>query len=362
MARITLRKAARLSDVAEAAGVSKATASNVFNRPAVVRQEVRDRVLAAAKAIGYRGPDPKGRLLSAGKVNAIGVATLEPLAYFFQDPYARVLMAGITEACEASGVGVSLVSGATEDELAWNVRSALVDGLILFCLEGADRLIASSRERRLPFVALAFGERDETVSVVGIDDAEGARLAARHLAELGHRRFAILAMEFDEEVVGGRATTARVEAATYVSSRERVRGAVEALASFGIDPGAVPIFETPADAASVHAGMAEIFAAPAPPTAILAHSDRIALLALEWLKARGIAVPGEVSVVGFDGVPESAGSAPPLTTVQQPIAEIGRRAVRAILDHGDEVWRERLPVELVIRGSTARPKAGAAPA
>ena len=79
------------------------------------------------------------------------------------------------------------------------------------------------------------------------------------------------------------------------------------------------------------------------------------MIALRWLQAREVAVPGAVSVVGFDGVPESAGAVPPLTTVQQLIAEIGRRAVRAILEHGDEVWRETLPVGLVVRGRTAPP-------
>ena len=79
------------------------------------------------------------------------------------------------------------------------------------------------------------------------------------------------------------------------------------------------------------------------------------LFALDWLKAHGLSLPRDVSVVGFDGVPESATSDPPLTTVQQPIAEIGRRAVRAILDHRGEIWRETLGVELVVRDSTAPP-------
>jgi DNA-binding LacI/PurR family transcriptional regulator len=363
MGRISSQKAAKLSDVAEAAGVSKATASNVFNRPELVREEVRQRVLAAAKSIGYRGPDPKGRMLSAGKVNAIGVVTMEPLAYFFDDPFARVLMRGITDACDASGVGVSLISSANEERLAWNIRSAVVDGLILVCLAGTDQLIAPSRDRRLPFVALDFGEADETMSVVGIDDVEGSRLAARHLAELGHRRFAVLTMEFATDGAVGRATSERVNAATgtYAMSRNRVTGYFEALKAFEIDTGEVPIYETLSDEATVWAAMEEIFAAPAPPTAILAQSDRIAFFALDWLKARGLSVPGDVSVVGFDGVPESATSDPPLTTVQQPIAEIGRRAVRAILDHGGEIWREKLDVQLVVRGSTAPPRNRAGP-
>jgi DNA-binding LacI/PurR family transcriptional regulator len=311
-------------------------------------------VLEAARSIGYRGPDPRGRMLSAGKVNAIGVATVEPLSYFFTDPFARVLMAAITEECDASGVGVSLVSAASQEELAWNMGSALVDGFILFCLEGADRLIELSKERQLPFVALAFGHRDATISVVGIDNVGGAAAAARHLAELGHRRFAILAMEFHPGG-SGKATMQRVEGAMFRDSSDRVQGYLEALAGFGVDTGSVPIYETLSDRETVAAALEEVFAAPAPPTALLAESDRIAFHAIDWLKARGLSVPGDVSVVGFDGVPESATSNPPLTTVQQPIAEIGRRAVRVILDHSGEVWREKLAVELVVRDSTAPP-------
>lgn len=345
---------ARLADVAEAAGVSKATASNVFNRPELVREELRQRVLAAARDIGYTGPDPKGRLLSAGRVNAIGVATGEPLAYFFDDPYARAMMKGIAEVCDANGIGVSLIS-ATEDEALWTIRSALVDGLILFCLEGAERLVASSRARNLPFVALDFGDTDDTVPAVGIDDVAGARLAARHLAGLGHRRFAVLAMEFSEDGQSGPASPERVRSAAYAPSRDRVAGYLDALAAAGLGEN-VPIYETTADPATVTDALAALLALPEPPTAILAQSDRIAMVALDWLAARGIAVPGEISVVGFDGVPEAAFTRPPLTTVRQPIVEIGRRAVAIVLDAtGGVVRREIVDTDLVIRGSTAPP-------
>lgn len=353
MSRITLRSPARLSDVAEAAGVSKATVSNVFNRPEVVRAEVRERVREIATALGYRGPDPKGRMLSAGKVNAIGVATVEPLSYFFEDPYSREMMTSISAACEARGAGISLVSAASERELAWNMKSALVDGFILFCLTDAGELIEASRERRLPFVALSFGEGGEGASVVAVDDAAGARIAARHLAELGHRRFAVLAMPFSEGG-SGRSSAERAAAATYASSAERLRGYAEALCAFGVDATRLPVYEIATDA-DVAPALAELFAAPEPPTALLAQSDRIALAALRWLRAEGIAVPEQVSVIGFDGVRDGAESAPPLTTVAQPIPEIGRRAVATILDGGDAVRRERLDATLVVRGSTAPP-------
>lgn len=353
MSRPTGRNA-RLSDVAELAGVSKATASNVFNRPDLVREEVRLRVQAAAKEIGYSGPDPRGRLLSAGRVNAIGVATGEPLSYFFEDPYARTMMKGIAEVCDANGIGVSLIS-ATEDEVAWNIRTALVDGLILFCLEGAERLVATSRERRLPFVALDLGEADDTVSAVAVDDRAGAQVAARHLVDLGHRRFAVLAMEFSEDGRSGPATLERVAGAEYAPSRDRVNGYFDMLAAGGINTSSVPIFETTSDPGTVTSALEALFAAPEPPTAILAQSDRIAMIALEWLAERGIAVPREVSVVGFDGVPDGDRTEPPLTTVSQPIADIGRRAVEIILDAGKGIRRETLATTFVIRESTARP-------
>ena len=95
-----------------------------------------------------------------------------------------------------------------------------------------------------------------------------------------------------------------------------------------------------------------------PPTALLAQSDRMAMRALEWLAERGVEVPRDVSVVGFDGVPEAAHADPPLTTIRQPIREIGRRAVEIIIAHGPEVRREALAVDLVVRASTAPPPAG----
>jgi DNA-binding LacI/PurR family transcriptional regulator len=250
---------------------------------------------------------------------------------------------------------VSLVSAASEEELAWNVRSALVDGFILFCLEGAQALITSSRERQLPFVALALGHDDPTVSAVGIDNVAGARAVARHLGELGHRRFAIVGMRLSRWGAG-RVSMERVDTTTYSASRDRARGYLEALREFGITPEEVPIYETQSDVATIHAALAEIFAAVTPPTAILAQSDRIALVVLDWLRQRGIAVPGDVSVTGFDGVPESATSVPPLTTVVQPIVEIGRRATQAILEDDGSIRRQTLDVELAVRGSTAPPR------
>jgi DNA-binding LacI/PurR family transcriptional regulator len=347
-----LKKAIRLADVARAAGVSHGTASNVFSRPEIVRKEVREAVLAKAQELGYAGPDPKGRLLRAGKVNAIGVATAEPLSYFFDDPFARVVMSGISQACDATGAGISLVSAVNGEQLAWNIQSALVDGFVVFCIEGGSRLVELTRERRLPFVALDYGFDDETIAALGVDDVAGGRLAARHLAVLGHRRFAVLALPFADGRHGP-VSIERVENAVYSGTRDRLRGYFETLAEFGIDTSAVPIYETLNDQDSTRAGLEHFFASGHAPTAILAMSDRVALATLDWLRERGVAVPRDVSVIGFDGVPEGATSNPPLTTVAQPMVEMGKKAVETILSFDGTIRRETLDVELVIRGSTA---------
>jgi DNA-binding LacI/PurR family transcriptional regulator len=341
----------RLADIAKAAGVSHGTASNVFSRPEIVRAEVRERVKAVAEQMGYAGPDPKGRLLRAGKVNAIGVATTEPLSYFFDDPFARVMMAGISEACDATGAGIALVSAANQEKLAWNIQSALVDGFVLFCIEGGSRLVDLTRERKLPFVALELGFQDETVSAIGVDNVAGAGLAARHLAELGHRRFAVLSLGFADNRTGF-ATPEVVRSAVYTGTRDRLAGYFKELSRFGVDTTRIPVYETENEEKSTRAGLEAIFAKGEPPTAILAMSDRMALIAIDWLKARGLNVPGDVSIVGFDGVPDGALSTPPLTTIAQPIIEIGRRAARMILDHDGAVRRETMGVELVVRAST----------
>ncbi len=349
----TIEKSARLVDVAKRAGVSRGTVSNVFSHPELVRDEVREHVREVAKQLGYRGPDPKGRLLRAGKFNAIGVATAEPLGYFFDDPFARELMMGISAACDAHGAGLSLVSAMDRERLGWSIDSALVDGFVLLCIEGGERLVELTRARQLPFVALALGKPDPTISAIGIDDVHGGELAARHLVDLGHRDLAILALEFTNDHVGF-ISDAEIDAALYSTSRDRMVGYRKVFREAGIDPASVPVFETHHDQPTVSAALEAIFAIKHP-TALLCMSDRIAMLAIDWLKARGLSVPTDVSVIGFDGVPESARATPPLTTIAQPIAAIGRRAVELILEADGDIHRETLPLELVVRASTAKP-------
>lgn len=345
-----MRKVIKLRDVAEAAGVSHGTVSNVFNRPEIVREQVRERVRAAAERLGYVGPDPKGRLLRAGKVNAIGVAAAEPLSYFFTDPWMRRLLTEVAAVCDARGAGIALVSIAGGRHLSWGVETALVDGFLL--RRGGRELLSEMMQRRgLPFIALSIDVNEPDVPAFGIDDFGGARAAARHLVELGHRRVAILGIG----IAGGpgRVPPENAWAARSVNVRERARGYWAALAEAGISEAEVPIHPVRLGGEDAGAALELLFEnGHPPPTALLAMSDLVALKAMDWLSERGWRVPEDVSIVGFDGAPEAEAARPPLTTVEQPYRSIAERAVAAILDGAMPTGGEVLPVTLIIRTST----------
>jgi DNA-binding LacI/PurR family transcriptional regulator len=330
----------KLKDVAQAAGVSQGTASNVWNRPELVREEVRERVLAAAQALGYAGPSPKGRLLRAGKTNAIGVAAAEPLSYFFSDPWARRLLAEVAEVCDARGAGLALVSVASGQPLAWGIESALVDGFLLRC-SGRELLVEIDSE-------------EPDVPAIDIDDFGGTYQATRHLLDLGHRRFGILGIGLGNGP--GPVPPEAVRATRFVNVRERARGFWAALTEAGIGEDEVPVGALRNGAPNIGEVMEVLWNGARPkPTAILAMADYAALAALDWFGARGVRVPEDVSVVGFDGVPEAAEAQPPLTTVEQPYRRIAERSVAAILDGAMPTEREVLPLTLVVRGSSGPP-------
>ena len=346
----------KLRDVAKAAGVSQGTASNVFNRPDVVREEVRERVQAAAKALGYAGPSLTGRLLRAGRVNAIGVATAEPLTYFFEDQWARTMMTALSAACDRRGAGLSLVSSVNDGRLAWNIQNALVDGLVLLCAAEGRALVGETEKRELPFIALGLEEGLGDTPSIAIDNFGGARKAAQHLAGLGHRHVAILGIgEMWNGVLAG---PQRVLETPYLTVRERVRGYWAGMAEAGIAAEAIPYADSDSTQEGVWAAMELLFALREPPTGILAMSDRAALLAMGWLASKGLSVPGDVSVVGFDGVPEAEFAVPALTTVQQPFDDIAEMAVASILDGQPIDVGDVQALPLVVRGSTGPAKVG----
>src|SRR5262249_45016594 len=248
-----MAKAVKLADVARAAGVSQGTASNVFSRPEIVRPEVRQRVEDSARKLGYSGPDPKGRLLRAGKVNAIGVVVMDDLTYFFSDPFNGGFMRGVGEGCDGRGAGLALVSAVDRAKAAWNINSAVVDGFIVQCIEDGDRLLELTRLRKLPFVAVDI-DAGPDANAIRIDDRAGARLAAEHLLALGHRRFGILSLEIAGDGRTGPVDRSRRALAQFGGTRDRLVGYENALASAGLNIDEVPIIEALNDRSGSAAG------------------------------------------------------------------------------------------------------------
>jgi len=353
--KVTMPALTKLVDVAKAAGVSRGTASNVFAHPELVRPELRERVEAAARELDYSGPDPKGRLLRAGKFNAIGVvpAGAYGLSSAFGDLYMRDFMLGVARVCDEQGSSLTLVSG-LEDDRASGIRNALVDGFILHNIDDAA-FIEPARRRKLPFVVVDI-EGGADASSVRIDDRAGARLAAEHLVALGHRRFAIMSVMREKRaspIFHGPGEADRRLLTGFPPDRARLSGYAEVFAEAGVSIDDVPIIE----ARVRNVEDVEMFLDRVPEaTAVLTTADSLALSLLDEARRRSISVPRDLSVVGFDDIPKAALADPPLTTIVQPIVEKGRVAA-GLLFEGGPARHVVLPVHLVVRGSTAPPRA-----
>jgi DNA-binding LacI/PurR family transcriptional regulator len=332
---------ATLADVAARVGVSRTTVSNAYNRPNQLSPALREKVLAAAAELGYTGPNPMASGLRRGTTNTIGLVFDSPLTYAFTDPAAVLFLSGVAAGCEDRGSALALVPRLAGGE-AELVRSALVDGYVFFCTHEADPRLEAAQARGLPIVLVDYDPRDGAATV-GIDDREGARRVAQHLVDLGHRRFGIVVPYKEPDPEG--------ERRRYHVRDDRIAGWRDALVSAGVDWDAVPV-ET-AEHSRPDTGTraaAALLDRRDRPTAIIALSDVLAFRALDAAAERGIDVPDELSVVGFDDVPDAAAAR--LTTIRQPHAEKGAAAVR-LLAEGAPPENLTLPIGLVVRASTA---------
>ena len=341
-----------LDTVARAAGVSRMTVSNAYNRPDQIAGQTREKVLRIARELGYAGPDPAARSLRRGRAGTVGVLLTERLPYAFADPGLVAFLHGVATELADAGQALLLVPAESNTDHAL-VRNAVVDGFVLASLARDDPAVADVLDRRLPVVT--WGQpKLPNVPSVGIDNARAVGKAARHLLDLGHRRFGVVTLgpvvaNADADVPGNR-----------LAMRRRVSGFVRTLSGAGIDAAGVTMAGATRNSRAAGAvAVRELLALPAKrrPTAIFAVTDVLALGALDAAAEAGIDVPQMLSVVGFDDIGEAAASTPPLTTGSQSLFEQGRIAARVVLDllAGTVPALPRITPELVVRGSTARP-------
>jgi DNA-binding LacI/PurR family transcriptional regulator len=357
------RRRATLASLAAELKVSRTTISNAYNRPDQLSADLRERIFATAKRIGYAGPDPVARSLRTRKAGAVGLVIAEPLTYSFSDPAALNFVAGLAESCEDVGQGLLLVAVGphrTVDEGSNAVVSAGVDGFVVYAAADDDPYLQLVLQRHVPVVVVDQPAAVAGASLVGIEDRKAMRELADYVLGLGHREIGLLTMRLgNERVAAGRtasiADRERVHTTRYRVQSERIGGVQDAMAAAGLSPDGLTIVES-AEHGPASGGTAAELALVTNPriTALMCTADVLALATMDYLRARGVYVPGQMTVTGFDGIPEAVKRG--LTTVSQPSMEKGRAAGRIL--HSPS-WSglpvvEILPTEL-IRGRTAGP-------
>lgn len=331
-ARVTIRQ------VAEQAGVSIATVSRVLNGRTDVSVSTRETVQRVLREQGYRA----GARPGPGHGRRAGV--LLPLLH---PTYFAELLAGIAEALHEQDIQVVLCPTAhshqREMSLVADLASGQTDGALLVLPEESPAELAGLAGRGFPFVVVdPRGPVPEDVPVVCAAHSSGASQMVGHLLGLGHRRIGVIAGP-----------------AGWLATEERLRGYHAALAGAGVLPSPELVEHADFRLASGHAAALRLLSLPRPPTAIFAFNDRMAIGAMRAAAGRGLHVPADLSVAGYDDTTEAAIAVPALTTVRQPLAELGRTAVSLLLRQMDnrrlEPLRVELATRLVVRDSTGKP-------
>lgn len=349
MARMTVKT------LAAAVGVSPATISNAYNRPDQLSAELRERILATAKELGYPGPDAAGRILRIGRAEAVGVLLSERLSYAFSDPFAVEFLTGLSEVVEEHGISIVLmplsartdeptdVRNADDRDLT-AVRNANIDALAILSLPTDHPAAVVARARGIRLVTTDISSDPES-SWVAIDDFAAGIAVGEHLARLGHRDVAVLVET--NQPAGSPGRRLQEDELSFLDYAARVAGLQQALAGqVMIISGGHNSIESGATATLWLLDHDRI------PTAIVGLSDVLALGALRALASRGLSVPAEVSVCGFDDI--AAAQAATLTTIHQPIREKGQHVGRLLIDPESQPRQVLLPVNLVTRATTGQ--------
>ncbi|MEU8080206.1 LacI family DNA-binding transcriptional regulator [Catellatospora citrea] len=325
--------------IARLAGVSVPTVSRVINGRSDVSPQTRERVEELLTSHGYRRRPPSMRA-SSGLVDLV-----------FNDldsPWAVEIIRGVEDVAHAAGIGtvVSAIHRRTSAAKQWldNMRTRSTEGVIFVTSTLEPPLQAELRRLNIPVVIVdAAGVPPQEAPTIGATNWAGALRATEYLIGLGHRRIGFIAGP-----------------PQLMCSRARIDGYRAALEAAGIAIDDKLVHPGNFYHEAGFSGGSQLLQLPDPPTAIFASSDQMALGVYEAIRRRGLRVADDVSVVGFDDLPEVRWSSPPLTTVRQPLAEMGLLAARTVLRlaQGEKIESPRveLATELVVRDSAAPPR------
>lgn len=345
-----------LQTIADHVGVSRMTVSNAFSRPDQLSAELRDRVLAAATELGYVGPDPRARALKRGNTGAVGVLLTKSLAYAFTDDVAMRFFGAIAEEVTSQGLALTLLSA---DETGTHVpaRDVGMDGALVYSCDPTSPALGWLLKRQLPLVYVDQAEQTDIPSV-NVDDYRGAQAAARHLLDLGHRKVGLLYSAPGPEIAIDQAPDPSL---LPHAVRQRYLGWKNELDKAGATARTAAV---PMGGREQHYEAArQLLSLGERPTAVLCFSDVMAAEAIRAAHDLQLQIPEDLSVVGFDDSPVAMQLRPTLTTVKQDFAEKGRLAAKLMTEAlatkaaSAPARHYLLPTELIVRESTAPPRA-----
>ncbi|SOD89465.1 LacI family DNA-binding transcriptional regulator [Streptomyces sp. Ag109_G2-15] len=329
-----------LEEVAAHAGVGRGTVSRVINNAAGVKESTRRTVQQAIEELGYV-PNLAARSLAGQRADAVALVLTEPDWRQFAEPFFSEIVRSLGDALAGTGMQLLLTlvrSDAERQRFLEYARGGRVDGALLVSVHAGDQLPDMLVEAGLPTVLLGRRSGDEYVSYVDADNVGGARSAVSHLLKRGRRAIATITGPLDMHV-----------------AQCRLRGYQEALAMAGLRGEPSWVAESDFTEESGRRAMAELIERHPEIDGVIAASDTTAAGALQALRAAGRRVPEDVAVIGFDDFPLAQQTEPRLTTVRQPLEEIGRAMVRLLLEELEEpamAWRHViLRTELVVRES-----------
>lgn len=333
-----------IKDIARACEVSVATVSYVINGTRILKPDTRVRVLKVMEEMNYH-PSALARGLSSKRIHTLGVhCGVVQADEFVTNPYAAVILGGILSCAAKEGFDVTLFTNRWEStqKSAPSVRDGRTDGLIAIVPPLSCDLVEGLSSLGMPLVAVSAPALCG-VPVVDVDNYAGAKMAARHLIELGHKRIAAIMGNDD-----------------LSSYAPRRAGFCDALKEAGLPVKEEWLLSSRFDGSLAVEQTRQLLRGAKRPTAICAGNDTIAIAIIEATRSIGLSVPKQLSVVGFDDLPLATVVTPNLTTIRQPLLAIGACAATLLIERmrGDETTGSAshlLPPELIVRDSTSAP-------